>query len=52
MKNSQFSNWIRQMWLENRDEYQRWGEQPLTIQEYWGQHKWWLKKEYRKSCNQ
>jgi hypothetical protein len=52
MKNSLFSNWIRQKWLENRDEHQQWGEQPLTIQEYWGQHKWWLKKEYRKSCNQ
>jgi hypothetical protein len=47
MKNSQFSNWLRQIWLENCDEHQGYGERSLTMQEYWKEYKWWLKREYK-----
>jgi len=44
---SQFSHWLRNLWLDNCDEHQVYGEQKYTMQEYWNKYKWWLRREYR-----
>lgn len=47
MKNSQFSSWLRNIWLDNCEEHQTHGEQKYTMAEYWNKYKWWLRREYR-----
>lgn len=42
-----FQNWLRNIWLENCQEHDVYGELPYTMQEYFQKYKWWLKREYR-----
>lgn len=49
MKNefTEFKNWLRNIWLDNCEEHNAYGELPYTMQEYWHKYKWWLRREYR-----
>jgi hypothetical protein len=44
---SAFRLWIQRIWMENREERLTVGEDPVTIQQYWDNYKYWLKREYR-----
>lgn len=44
---SEFRLWIQRIWMENREERLTVGEDPVTIQQYWDNYKYWLKREYR-----
>jgi len=44
---SKFRNWVNEIWLENREERLLFKEDPITIKQYWGRYKYWLKREYR-----
>lgn len=46
-RNSQFKNWVRQIWIDNCEERLTYGEDPATMKEYWAKYKFWLKREYR-----
>ena len=47
MKESDFRNWVKRIWLENSEERSQFRQLPYSIQEYWKQYKFWLKREYR-----
>jgi hypothetical protein len=47
MPDSNFRNWLRNIWLENCSEHEAHRELPYTLQEYWAKYKWWLRREYR-----
>ena len=47
MKNTEFRNWLRQIWLENCRERNEFGETSLPMQAYFQRYKYWLKREYR-----
>jgi hypothetical protein len=44
---SPFRIWVQNLWMENREERLVFGEDPVTIQQYWKTYKWWIKREYR-----
>jgi len=47
LKNSHFRHWVEELWRENCEERLTHGEDRATIQEYWSEYKWWIKREYR-----
>lgn len=52
MKESNFRNWLRIIWLENCREHEDHNELPYTLQEYWQRYRWWLRREYRHQSKQ
>jgi len=43
-----FRHWVHQMWLENCDERQLYGDgSRLDTKEYFNKFKWFLRREYR-----
>lgn len=42
-----FKLWVQEIWHENSEEHLAYRELPYTLQEYWDQYKWWLRREYR-----
>jgi uncharacterized protein CbrC (UPF0167 family) len=42
-----FRLWVQELWYTNCDERLIYGEDPVTIVQYWNTYKWWLKREYR-----
>jgi hypothetical protein len=49
--NQSFRQWLAELWRENCDEHDGWGEPRYTLQEYFARYKWWLKREYRYQRN-
>ena len=45
--NNDFRNWLQNLWYENCDEHRQCKELPYTMQEYFQQYKYWLKREYK-----
>jgi hypothetical protein len=48
---SAFRMWVNNLWVENCEERQRYGDPQLNSQEYWQRFKWWLRREYRHRQN-
>lgn len=46
-KFSPFRGWVHQRWVDNCEEHNLYHIPRHTIEEYWHQHKWWLKSKYR-----
>lgn len=46
-KLSDFRLWVQNIWYENCQEHFAWREPGFTLQEYFQQYKWWLRREYR-----
>jgi hypothetical protein len=44
---TRFRFWVQETWYKNRDERLTYGEDPVTIKQYWNTYKWWLKREYK-----
>ena len=44
-----FREFVRMMWLENRDELEAFHQNPYTAQQYFQKYKWWLRIVYRES---
>jgi hypothetical protein len=44
---SPFRIWVQNLWMENREERLTFGDDPVTIQQYWRTYKWWIKREYK-----
>jgi hypothetical protein len=42
-----FREWLQDLWRENCDENDGWGQPRMTLQEYFARYKWWLRREYR-----
>lgn len=42
-----FRQWLYELWKQNCDEHQDFGELPYTQEEYFKKFKYWLKREYR-----
>ena len=42
-----FSNWLRKLWISNCDERDEYKEPKMSMQQYWHQYKWWLRREYK-----
>ena len=42
-----FREWLQDLWRENCDENDGWGQPRVTLQEYFTRYKWWLRREYR-----
>jgi hypothetical protein len=38
---------MQELWFENTEERQLFGDHPLSKQEYFQKFRWWLKREYR-----
>jgi hypothetical protein len=48
MKNSSaFRNWVKNIWLENCQEHESYGQTPYPLEKYWERYKYWLKREYK-----
>lgn len=47
VKDSEFRNWVRLLWLENSQESEGFGQAPYPLEEYWSRYKWWLKREFK-----
>ena len=47
MKDSNFRNWVQEIWMQNCEEHLSFNEKPYKIKEYWEQYKYWLKREYK-----
>jgi hypothetical protein len=52
-KNEEFTNWVRNIWFEHRDEVFEWtGRDPdYAMQEYFQRYKYWLKREFKHQRN-
>jgi hypothetical protein len=50
-KQSEFRQWVRDLWLQNCDEHSNYNELPLSQQEYWTRYKFWLKREFKHQRN-
>jgi hypothetical protein len=50
MKGSPFSNWLREVWMQHKDEVEMWTKSSpdYDIKHYFNKHKWWLKMEFKK----
>ncbi len=44
---SPFRLWVQRIWFENKEEHLTFKEEPFTIKQYWNQHKYWLKRQYK-----
>ena len=42
-----FRTWLQNLWYENCEERMNWGNDKLSLGEYFQQYKWWLRREYR-----
>lgn len=42
-----FRLWVHNLWIENCEEHNIFGEKRLSSQEYFTRYKYWLKREYR-----
>ena len=42
-----FRSWLDELWRQNCDEHDGWGETRLSLSEYFSRYKWWLRREYR-----
>jgi hypothetical protein len=42
-----FSNWLRKLWIANCDERDDLREPKLSMHQYWHQYKWWFRREYK-----
>ena len=42
-----FREWLVDLWRANCDEHDGWGQPPMTMNEYFKQYRWWLKREYQ-----
>lgn len=47
MKQSQFREWVRNIWLDNCDEHDMFREPKLNMSEYFQKYKYWLKREFQ-----
>ena len=47
MKKSSFRLWVQNIWSANSEEHCIFHEKPYTLQLYWKEYKYWLKREYR-----
>jgi len=45
--NKPFRAWLAELWRENCDEHDGWGQPRYTLAEYFGRYKWWLRREYQ-----
>jgi hypothetical protein len=45
--NKSFRTWLQELWRDNCEENDGWGQPRLTLQEYFAKYKWWLRREYR-----
>ena len=49
-----FRAWVNNLWIENCNERDAYGEPQCDPKEYFNKFKWWLKREYkhqRSKCN-
>ncbi len=42
-----FRAWLEEVWRQNCDEHDAWGEPRLSMSQYFQMYKWWLKREYK-----
>lgn len=44
-----FRQWCYEMWMNHCDEVEQWSGQRVSYlsAEYFGQYKWWLRREFR-----
>jgi hypothetical protein len=42
-----FRLWVQRIWMENCEERLTVGQDCVTINQYWNNYKYWLKREYR-----
>jgi hypothetical protein len=47
MKQDPFRVWLQNLWYENKEEHEQYGELPMPLEEYFNRYKYWLKREYR-----
>jgi hypothetical protein len=48
-----FRQWCYEKWLEHRDELESYGQGlPYSSDKYFGQYKYWLKREYKHQRDQ
>ena len=45
--NQSFRNWLAELWRENCEELDGYGQPRYTLAEYFGRYKWWLRREYQ-----
>jgi hypothetical protein len=44
---TRFRLWVQRIWMDNCEERLIVGEDPVTINQYWNNYKYWLKREYK-----
>lgn len=42
-----FRLWVQRIWMENCEERLTVGQDRVTMQQYWDNYKYWLKREYQ-----
>jgi len=48
-KRSKFRKWVVDMWMDNKEERDKFGLPRLTLIQYIRNYRWWLKSKYRKN---
>jgi hypothetical protein len=42
-----FRTWLQNIYIDNCEEHDAWGEPRISIRQYFDRYKWWLRREYR-----
>lgn len=46
-QDSRFRLWVQELWFQNKEEHEAFKEPTLSLEEYFGRYKYWLKREYQ-----
>lgn len=52
MKKSEFRMWVYDLYLNNREEREIFGDDAIDVRTYFAKYRWWLKREFIYQKNQ
>ena len=47
MKKSEFRAWVYELWAQNQEEREAWGDVPIDAKVYFNRYKYYLKRQYK-----
>jgi hypothetical protein len=46
-KDTSFRRWLHELWLQNCDEHEAYGQPKYSQEEYFQMYKYWFKREFK-----
>ena len=47
VKDTSFRRWLHELWLQNCDEHEAYGQPKYSQEEYFQMYKYWFKREFK-----